>query len=90
MKNDETPGAVAFVEMAADRNPSTPTPGASNMRIQVFGRGPGGTDEWRYNSGNHFTSRCTPTLADARYLIARDVSDGDTRILFVMATTALR
>lgn len=47
----------------------------ANMRVQVFGPGPGETDEWRYNSGNHFTDR--PLYTDRRghtYLFASDPS----------------
>ena len=58
----------------------------ANMRVQVFGPGPGETDEWRYNSGNHFTDR--PLYTDSRghtYLFASDVSRDDASILVELA-----
>ena len=58
----------------------------ANMRVQVFGPGPGETNEWRYNSGNHFTDKSLYTDSRGRtYLVAADASDGDARILIVMA-----
>ena len=60
----------------------------ANMRVQVFGPGPGDTDEWRYNAGNHFTDKSLFTDSRGRtYLVSGDVSDsaGDARILIVMA-----
>ena len=44
----------------------------ANMRIQVFGPGPGETDDWRYNSRNHFTDAPLDTDSRGRaYLAAR-------------------
>lgn len=59
----------------------------ANMRVQVFGPGPGETDEWRYNSGNHFTDR--PLYTDLRghtYLFASDPSRDHTSIVVELAT----
>ena len=58
----------------------------ANMRVQVFGPGPGETDEWRYNSGNHFTDR--PLYTDSRghtYLFASDPLRDHTSIVVELA-----
>ena len=58
----------------------------ANMRVQVFGPGPGETDEWRYNPGNHFTDVSLSTDRRGRpYLFTRDVSREDASILIVLA-----
>lgn len=51
---------------------------AGNMRVQVFGPGPGERDEWRYNSGNAYSMG--PLFTDGlgrTFVEARDMSRTD-------------
>ena len=57
-----------------------------NMRVQVFGPGPGERDEWRYDAGNNYSMSPLQTDRLGRtFLLARDFSRTD----FVMQLVVL-
>ena len=85
-RKGEGPGEfnrAEFIAVLPDGRLVVRDPG--NTRIQVFGPGPGETEEWVYNAGNTYSG--TPLYTDARgrtFLSARDVSRPDDFVMQIL------
>ena len=85
-RKGEGPGEfnrAEFIAVLPDGRLVVRDPG--NSRVQVFGPGPGETEEWVYAAGNTFSG--TPLYTDDQgrtYLLARDVSRPDEFIMRIL------